>query len=262
MVWATWRPCRDPQSDMSSFMHERNKTIQINTRQKHRESTYYWKETTGASAEKWNTTTSYGQWKNAMSVQRWVHKWGNTRNWNKGLGFGSGTDEGGSNSEEASPSTEKSLPLGAVSEDLGNYAAPHFSVIYSIKAHWLLDTYILFFFTWQNWLGAAWLGTNWTDYETWPSIMKKCELAFTTWTYVNLLDHVDTRRCDLGQRWATSLNGGTSSWVGIDPGSCLVRAVFISHRWLGIFTRLNWSQTWGNWSQLLRTRSYDYNMGV
>lgn len=56
---------------------------------------------------------------------------------------------------------------------------------------------------------------------------EKCELAFTTWTYVNLLDHVDTRRCDLGQRWATFLNRGTSSWVGIDPGSCLVRAVFI-----------------------------------
>lgn len=41
MVWATWRPCRDPQSDTSNFTHERNKTIQINTRQKHRGSTYH-----------------------------------------------------------------------------------------------------------------------------------------------------------------------------------------------------------------------------
>lgn len=124
------------------------------------------------------------------------------------------------------PARRKVFLLVPYQKTLANYAAPHFSVIYSIKAHWLLDSYILFFFTWQSWLGAAWLGTNWTDYETWPSIMKKCELAFTTWTYVNLLDHVDTRRCDLGQRWATFLNRGTSSWVGIDPGSCLVRAVF------------------------------------
>lgn len=49
MVRVTWRLCRDPQSDMSSFTHEENETIQINAKHEQGESTWNCQETRAAT---------------------------------------------------------------------------------------------------------------------------------------------------------------------------------------------------------------------